>query len=95
VGLPTPSVQGFHNYSVFFSALLYSSLSDPATMEDKKVVLDSGSSEELDQGFNSNDNGYDTVATKKLIRKIDFVLIPWLALLYLYSSLSPRTSCSS
>ncbi|KAL4813485.1 major facilitator superfamily domain-containing protein [Aspergillus spinulosporus] len=56
-------------------------------MEDKKVVLDSGSSEELEQGFNPNDNGYDTVATKKLIRKIDFVLIPWLALLYLLSFL--------
>ncbi|CBF84576.1 hypothetical protein AN8955.2 [Aspergillus nidulans FGSC A4] len=56
-------------------------------MEDKKVVLDSGSSEELEQGFSSNGNGYDTVATKKLIRKIDFVLIPWLALLYLLSFL--------
>ncbi|KAL4973567.1 major facilitator superfamily domain-containing protein [Aspergillus desertorum] len=56
-------------------------------MEDKKVVLDSGSSEEIEQGSNSNGNGYDTVATKKLIRKIDFVLIPWLALLYLLSFL--------
>ncbi|KAL4986725.1 major facilitator superfamily domain-containing protein [Aspergillus falconensis] len=56
-------------------------------MEDKKAVLDSGSSEELEQGSSSNGNGYNTVATKKLIRKIDLVLIPWLALLYLLSFL--------
>jgi len=53
-------------------------------MENKKVVLDSGSSEELERGSNS----YDPAATKKLIRKIDLVLIPWLAFLYLYALLS-------
>ena len=56
------------------------------TMDEKKVVLGSGSgsSEELERG--SNANGFDSAATKKLIRKIDLVLIPWLALLYLYVS---------
>ncbi|KAL4781220.1 major facilitator superfamily domain-containing protein [Aspergillus varians] len=52
-------------------------------MEEKKIVFDSGSSQELEQGSNS----YDTAATRKLIRKIDFVLIPWLAFLYLLSFL--------
>ena len=49
-------------------------------MDDKKVIVDSGSSGEIESGSNS----YDAAATKKLIRKIDLVLIPWLAFLYLY-----------
>ncbi|KAL4899061.1 hypothetical protein BDW74DRAFT_189540 [Aspergillus multicolor] len=56
-------------------------------MEDKKIPLDNGSSEELERGSNSVAGGFDTLATKKLIRKIDLVLIPWLALLYLLSFL--------
>ncbi|KAL2825350.1 major facilitator superfamily domain-containing protein [Aspergillus cavernicola] len=55
-------------------------------MEDKKVVLESEGSEELERGGLSS-NGYDTAATKKLVRKIDLVLIPWLAFLYLLSFL--------
>ncbi|KAL4964330.1 major facilitator superfamily domain-containing protein [Aspergillus stella-maris] len=54
-------------------------------MDEKKVVQDSGSSEELERG--SNADGFDSAATKKLVRKIDLVLIPWLALLYLLSFL--------
>ncbi|RDW64422.1 uncharacterized protein DSM5745_09833 [Aspergillus mulundensis] len=57
------------------------------TTEEKKVPLDAGSSEELERGSNSVAGGFDTSATKKLIRKIDLVLIPWLALLYLLSFL--------
>lgn len=49
-------------------------------MDEKKAVVDSGSSQEIESGSNS----YDAAATKKLIRKIDLVLIPWLAFLYLY-----------
>ncbi|KAI9366978.1 major facilitator superfamily domain-containing protein [Aspergillus egyptiacus] len=57
-------------------------------MDDKKVAPDSaaGSSEELEQGAVTS-SGFSAAATKKLIRKIDLVLIPWLALLYLLSFL--------
>ncbi|KAL4802528.1 major facilitator superfamily domain-containing protein [Aspergillus unguis] len=51
-------------------------------MDDKKV-LDSASSQEVERGS----TGFDPAATKRLIRKIDIVLIPWLALLYLLSFL--------
>jgi hypothetical protein len=54
-------------------------------IDEKKTVLDNGSSDELEQG--SSSAGYSEIDTKKLIRKIDLVLIPWLALLYLYESL--------
>lgn len=49
---------------------------------EKTVALDNGSSEELEPGVSSS--GFTQLATKKLVRKIDLVLIPWLALLYLY-----------
>ena len=52
------------------------------TMEDKKIVLESASSEELENGAVQS-AGWDQKATKQLIRKIDWVLIPWLAFLYL------------
>jgi hypothetical protein len=51
-------------------------------VDEKKTVVDNGSSDELEQG--SSSAGYSEIDTKKLIRKIDLVLIPWLALLYLY-----------
>lgn len=51
-------------------------------MEDKKIVLESASSEELENGAVQS-AGWDQKATKQLIRKIDWVLIPWLAFLYL------------
>ncbi|KAL3451757.1 major facilitator superfamily domain-containing protein [Aspergillus insuetus] len=54
-------------------------------LDEKKTVLDNGSSDELEQG--SSSAGYSEIDTKKLIRKIDLVLIPWLALLYLLSFL--------
>jgi hypothetical protein len=52
-------------------------------VDEKKTVVDNGSSDELEQG--SSSAGYSEIDTKKLIRKIDLVLIPWLALLYLYA----------
>jgi hypothetical protein len=56
-------------------------------MDDKKVVLDSASSAEVENGA-VEATVYDEKATKKLVRKIDWVLIPWLAFLYLWVSYS-------
>ncbi|KAF9888482.1 hypothetical protein FE257_008589 [Aspergillus nanangensis] len=55
-------------------------------MEDSKIPSDTASSAEVEGGA-LQFAPYDTSSTKKLIRKIDWVLIPWLALLYLLSFL--------
>ncbi|KAL4866497.1 hypothetical protein BDV12DRAFT_199096 [Aspergillus spectabilis] len=57
-------------------------------MDEKKVVLDSGSGSDGEverAGVVATE--YDAAATKRLIRKIDLILIPWLAFLYLLSFL--------
>lgn len=47
--------------------------------------------EELSNGPSSPEDGLENIDEKKLVRKIDFVLIPWLSLLYLVAFLD-RTS---
>ncbi|KAL5337992.1 major facilitator superfamily domain-containing protein [Aspergillus crustosus] len=57
-------------------------------MEEKKVVADSGSGSDAEvERAAVVATEYDATATKRLIRKIDLVLIPWLAFLYLLSFL--------
>ena len=41
----------------------------------------------LESSSQSSDLGFDETATRKLVRKIDWVLLPFLALLYLLSFL--------
>jgi hypothetical protein len=49
---------------------------------------DEGDAEMIESGSNSSGElGFDEKATKKLVRKIDWVLLPFLALLYLLSFL--------
>ncbi|KAL4881862.1 major facilitator superfamily domain-containing protein [Aspergillus karnatakaensis] len=55
-------------------------------MDEKKVIADSGSDGEVERSAVVVSQ-YDAAATKRLIRKIDLVLIPWLAFLYLLSFL--------
>lgn len=51
---------------------------------------------EAEHGGLEHQGGYDALQTKKLVRKIDWVLIPFLALLYLLSFLdrTSKGSCS-
>lgn len=55
-------------------------IESPITKEQNVEMVESGST-------SSQDIGYDAKATSKLIRKIDWVLLPFLALLYLLSFL--------
>lgn len=57
----------------------------PASKEEAVDAVESGSS-------SSQELGYDEKQTKKLIRKIDWALIPFLALLYLLSFLDRSRS---
>ena len=57
----------------------------PSKEEDSVEMVESGSTSSLEFGF-------DKKTTAKLIRKIDWVLLPFLALLYLLSFLG--TCCS-
>lgn len=54
-------------------------------------VTKQGEVVEAENGGLEHQGGYDALQTKKLVRKIDWVLIPFLALLYLLSFLD-RTS---
>ncbi|KAL5363707.1 major facilitator superfamily transporter [Aspergillus floccosus] len=55
------------------------------TMEDRKVPSETASTESENGGVQASIS--DPKYTRKLIRKVDWVLIPWLALLYLLSFL--------
>lgn len=55
-------------------------IENSTTKEDNVEMVESGST-------SSQEFGYDAKATSKLIRKIDWVLLPFLALLYLLSFL--------
>jgi hypothetical protein len=61
-------------------------------MEEEKTTkvthLDQDSTDSTDSVESA---GFDQKATKRLIRKIDLVLIPWLALLYLCVSQTSST----
>ena len=63
---------------------------DKATAVGLEKVEDSSSDDKVDNAFiesSTQSLGFDEKRTKKLIRKIDRVLIPWLAFLYLLSFL--------
>jgi hypothetical protein len=61
-----------------------------ATVDHYAIGTDSGVEKRVDvehvesASTSSSNLGFDATATKKLLRKIDLVLLPFLALLYLY-----------
>lgn len=57
---------------------------------EKQAINDTELVESVESGSTQSALGFDEKATRKLIRKIDLYLIPFLALLYLSVTHSPQ-----
>lgn len=70
---------------------------DPVTSDQSvssnSIIQEKGSEDRIENVDDSRrDVGFDVKGTKRLLRKMDVRLIPFLALLYLYVSQSPCNS---